>query len=166
MHLLLPKDDSTREVHHAQMWLDLVDPRTLGRRAYLSGASDNPVIGWDGTAIRAIVFLPRFDVAGNIDLSDHMKATGFGALFSDSAAFPGLTGNPLLLSRVSQDIRVRTREEGSAAAAVTTAEMTRSGGLQTVREIRFDRPFLFVIGQATTGAIVAMGVVGNPAVHE
>ena len=166
MHLLLPREDSAKVTGEAQTWLDLVDPRMLGMRIRPSDATDDPVIGWDGTVVRAVIFLPRFDVAGNIDLSDHMKSTGFGSLFNDSAAFAGLTGNPLVLSRVTQDIRVRTREEGSAAAAVTTAEMTRSGGLRTVREIRFDRPFLFVIGQASSGAIIALGVVGNPAVHE
>ncbi|MCY3873038.1 MAG: hypothetical protein OXF88_01945 [Rhodobacteraceae bacterium] len=166
MLLLLPNEDSSKVTGEVQTWLDQLDPRALGRRDFFSGASDHPVIDWDGMAGRAVVFLPRFDVAGNIDISDHMKATGFGTLYGDSTAFPGLTGNPLILSRVTQDIRVRTHEEGSAAAAVTTAAMTRSGGLETAREIRFDRPFLFVIGQASSGAIVAMGVVGNPARHE
>ena len=166
MHMLLPGEEYAAAAGDAQTWLDLVDPHRLGMRLILSDASDKPVIGWNGTAIRASVFLPRFDVAGELDLSDHMKAAGYGSLFGDAGAFAGLTGQPLLLSRITQDIRVRTREEGSAAAAVTTAEMTRSGGLRAVREIHFDRPFLFVIGQASTGALLAMGVVGNPAAHE
>ena len=166
MHLLLPGEEHAAAAGDARTWLDLVDPHRLGMRLILSDASGEPVVGWNGTAIRASVFLPRFDVAGELDLSDHMKEAGYGALFGDAGAFTGLTGQPLLLSRITQDIRVRTREEGSAAAAVTTAEMTRSLESHAVREIHFNRPFLFVIGQASTGALLAMGVVGNPAAHE
>lgn len=158
MHLVLPKD-LPGEGGAALEW---PDPGVLGVRTAMSEFQDAPAIDWPGSVERAVLWLPRFDVAGEGDLSEHMKATGHGGLLGDGSAFAGLTGQALLLDQITQKVRVRTDEEGSAAAAVTTAQMSRAMVEPDWRDIRFDRPFLYAIGQASTGAILAMGVVGRP----
>ena len=162
MHLLVPRGAVPPSEPEASSLLDRVDARTLGLRVTRSEYSDAPVIDWKGKAMAAIVFLPRFEVDGELELSDHMKAAGYSELFTDIEAFGGLTDSGLLLDRISQDIHLRTDESGSRVSAVTTAEMTRSDALIEIQEIRFDRPFLYVVGQASSGALLAMGVVGNP----
>ena len=157
MHLVLPSDRPDSRGPAAGL-----PAAALGVRTTTSEFQDAPVIDWPGSAVRAVLWLPRFDVAGEVDLSDHMKATGHGDVLTDGGAFVGLTGQTLLLDQITQKVRVRTDEEGSAAAAVTTAVMSRAAVVEEFREIRFDRPFLYVIGQASTGALLAMGIVGRP----
>ena len=157
MHLVLPTDRPGSRGPATGL-----PAAALGVRTTTSAYQDAPVIDWPGSAVRAVLWLPRFDVAGEIDLSDHMKATGHGDVLADGGAFLGLTGQPLVLDQITQKVRVRTDEEGSAAAAVTTGVMSRAAIVEEFREIRFDRPFLYVIGQASTGALLAMGIVGRP----
>ena len=162
----LADDDIEAAFSEADSWLALVDAGTLGLRLTPSALSEDATINWDGGVERAVLFLPRFNVSGKINVAEHMKATGHGYLFSDASAFSALTGAPLLLSQVTQNVNLRTDEKGSEAGVVTTAATIRSANQSVAREIRFDRPFLYVIGQASTGALIAMGIVDNPGAME
>ena len=162
MHLLLPRSDGPLSEAEASTLLEHSDARTLGLRTTTSEFSDVPIIDWKGEAILANLYVPRFEVSQELNLSDHMKAAGYAGLFTDAEAFSGLTDPSLLLDLITQNVHLRTDEAGSRVSAVTTATMVRSAGQPEVREIRFDRPFLYVIGQASSGALLAMGVVGNP----
>ena len=162
MHLLLPRSDGPLSGAEAATLLEHSDARTLGLRTTTTEYSDNPIIDWKGEAILAELYLPRFEVSQELNLSDHMKAAGYAELFTDAGAFSGLTDPGLLLDRITQNIHLRTDEAGSRVSAVTTATMARAAEEPEVREIRFDGPFLYVVGQASSGALLAMGVVGNP----
>ncbi|MCY3877523.1 MAG: hypothetical protein OXF88_24935 [Rhodobacteraceae bacterium] len=91
-----------------------------------------------------------------------MKEMGYVEVFSDPGAFAGLTGGKLLLTRVAQSVRMRTDEAGWEVSAVSIAVAGRLAQAEPIREIRFDRPLLYVFGQASSGEILAMGLVGNP----
>ena len=162
MHLVLPRSDGALSGADASTLLARSDARTLGLRTATTEYSDVPIIDWKGEAILARLYLPRFESSQELDLSDHMKAAGLAELFTDAGAFSGLTDPSLLLDRITQNIHLRTDEAGSRVSAVTTATTVRSAAEPEVREIRFDRPFLYVVGQASSGALLAMGVVGNP----
>ena len=117
---------------------------------------------------RRIEFVRRFDAAGTetrVGDVEGQVADAQGQVAAP-AAFSGLTDPSLRLDRITQNIHLRTDEAGSRVSAVTTATMSRSAFEPKVREIRFDRPFLYVVGQASSGALLAMGVVGNPAAGE
>ena len=162
MHLIRPRND----VDVGDAALSGLLPRgsegMLGLRTTESSYGDRKIIDWSGETVRAVVHLPSFDVRGETDIGAHMKAAGFAELFSDPGAFAGLTGDEMLLSRIAQSVRVRTDEAGSETGAVSIAVTGRSGRDEPVREIRFNRAFLYVVGQASSGAILAMGIVGNP----
>ena len=166
MHLLLPRSDGPLSGADASTLMERTDARALGLRTTTTEYSDDPIIDWKGEAILAELYLPRFEVSREINLSDHMKAAGHAELFTDAGAFSGLTDPSLLLERITQNVHLRTDEAGSRVSAVTTATMVRSAAQPEVREIRFDRPFLYVVGQASSGALLAMGVVGNPVAGE
>ena len=166
MHLLLPRSDGPLSGAEASTLLERSDARTLGLQTTTTEFSDVPIIDWKGQAILANLHLPRFEASRELVLSDHVKEAGYSGLFTDPGAFSGLTDPSLLLDQITQNIHLRTDEAGSRVSAVTTAEMSRSAFQPEVREIRFDRPFLYVVGQASSGALLAMGVVGNPVAGE
>lgn len=166
MHLIVPRDNGDDGAAGLSALLSTRNADMLGLRMARSDFSDEAIIDWNGKAVRAIVHLPRFEVSGDIDIADHVKAAGFAELFSDPVAFAGLTGEALQLRKITQSIRMRTDEMGSQTSAVSTAVMGRSAQLEQVLEIRFDRPFLYVVGQASSGALLAMGIIGNPLAAE
>ena len=166
MHLIVPRDGGDAGAAGLFGLLVSRNAEILGLRMARSDFSDEAIIDWNGKAGRAIVHLPRFEVSGDIDIADHVKAGGYTALFSDPEAFAGLTGQSLQLRKITQSIRMRTDEMGSQTSAVSSAVMGRSAQLEPVLEIRFDRPFLYVVGQASSGALLAMGIIGNPLAAE
>ena len=87
---------------------------------------------------------------------------GMGIAFSDSADFSGI--NPdrdLFINRVIHKTFIEVSEEGTEAAAVTIVEMlgtSAGGGLSMI----VNRPFMVVIWDHTTGAILFMGKIVEP----
>ena len=67
-------------------------------------------------------------------------------------------GGGVWLSLVKQKSFVKVDEEGTVAAAVTGGVMVDSAP----QPIVVDRPFLFVIRERLTGAILFLGVVNDP----
>ena len=98
------------------------------------------------------VALPRFKVeVPTFSLAKPLQALGVRTAFSISADFSGFADEKLQLSDVRQKCFVQVDEEGTEAAAVTAAIMTR-GISRPPRSVRFDRPFLWIIGDLTTDA--------------
>ena len=111
----------------------------------------------------AEVFLPRFELEYESSLDDVLTALGMGAAFAGDADFTGI--NPdggLFISEVKHKTYVRVNEEGTEAAAVTSVEMGRRIGMPTVFMLRADRPFLFVIHDSHSKALLFMGKMVEP----
>lgn len=107
---------------------------------------------------RAYVRLPRFELAWEEKLNDPLMALGMTDAFGP-ADFSRLTpGGGVWLDIVKQKAFVKVDEEGTEAAAVTGGAVVTSAPA----EIRFDRPFLFVLRERLTGAILFMGVIHDP----
>lgn len=110
--------------------------------------------------------MPKFKHDYKVLLNQPLSDMGLDIAFSGSAEFPDMlegTSN-LAISRVIHQTFIDVNEKGTEAAAVTVVEMelTSVGGGGSTRLIRFDRPFLYVIREKTSNAIVFMGKVGNP----
>jgi serpin B len=69
------------------------------------------------------------------------------------------------LSEVKQKSFVEVNEEGTEAAAVTTAPLRTSAVVRTETPfvMTLDHPFFFVIGDEATRSILFMGIVSDPA---
>ncbi|MBN1782899.1 serpin family protein [bacterium] len=107
-----------------------------------------------------VLGLPKFKVEYGTLLNDALTALGMGIAFSSSANFSGI--NPdgdLLISRVIHKTFVEVNEEGTEAAAVTIVEMIESSIGQFMI---MNRPFVFVIHDHNTGAILFMGKIVEP----
>jgi serpin B len=111
------------------------------------------------------VFLPRFKVEAAFRLDDALRALGMTDAFDDVRAnFAGMDGiAKLVISAVLHKAFVEVNEEGTEAAAATAVVMAFKGPPQAPPVFRADHPFLFLIRENTTGSILFLGRVVDPA---
>lgn len=104
-----------------------------------------------------MVQLPKFNSdSGVVSLNTTLEACGLAELFTPEANFRGFTDAPLMLSQVLQRCYVNVNEVGTEAAAVTIAVVEEGccaeDELPTPKEIIFNRPFIWVIGDLNSAA--------------
>jgi serpin B len=113
------------------------------------------------------VFLPRFKMEAAYGLAGMLSEMGMSDAFSEKTAdFSGMTGqHNLYISKVLHKARVEVNEEGSEAAAASAIIMAHRMARKNINNevFRADRPFLFMIVHNSTGAILFMGRLSNPA---
>jgi serpin B len=129
--------------------------------------------GLDGVALRRIVnglsgtqvvlSMPKFSFRSKAQLKDALGELGMPIAFTDRADFSGMTKQESLeIADVIHQAFIAVDEKGTEAAAATAVVMRSvSAPLQPV-ELRIDRPFLFLIQDDETGAILFMGRVADP----
>lgn len=104
--------------------------------------------------------LPRFSTELSLPLNGIISKLGAPSMFGGNANFSNFATGSLSISKMLQKAKIEVSEEGTKAAAVTAAIMTMS--LQHPDEPRrvdfhADRPFVYMITEANTGAILFMG---------
>ena len=107
--------------------------------------------------------LPKFKATGKSRLGETLKAMGMPLPFDAvKADFTGMTDKQrLFIGAVIHEAVVEVDEKGTVAAAATAVEMFGDGGQRSVT-VRADRPFLFLIVDDTTQAILFVGRVAKP----
>jgi serpin B len=110
------------------------------------------------------VTLPRFKTTAEFSLKDPLVAMGMAEAFDPAKAdFSGMTGaKDLYISAVVHKAFVDVNEEGTEAAAATAAVMRLTGMPPRPPEFRADHPFLFLIRDTETGAILFFGRILDP----
>ncbi len=105
--------------------------------------------------------LPRFTLEYETSLSEMLKSMGMELAFDpDRADFSGINKDrALYISDVKHKTFVNVNEEGTEAAAATSVEM---GTTSMPPAMRVDHPFIFVIHERNTGAILFIGQVTDP----
>ncbi len=108
--------------------------------------------------------MPRFEFDSEFSLKDTLAEMGMPIAFSGAADFSGMTGSPdLCISEVLHKAFVSVDEAGTEAAAATAVVMKLTGMPIQPVEFTVDRPFVFLIRDIETGAILFVGRVLNPA---
>jgi len=109
------------------------------------------------------LFLPKFKTEYSKKLNDVLTKMGMGIAFSDDADFSGMTDLGAKISFVKQDTYISTDESGTEAAAVTTVGMVMTSMPSQPQKVIFnaERPFIYIIQENSTGAILFMGAVRN-----
>ena len=145
MMVLLPKEEETAS----------------GLAATLTTESYEAIC--DGLSEQAgSLYLPKFKIEYDMLLNDMLKAMGMGVAFSGGADFSNINGyGGLFISRVIHKTFVEVNEQGTEAAAVTVVEM-RWDVSSSEFVMQVNRPFLFMIRDNTTHAIVFAGHVASP----
>jgi serine protease inhibitor len=107
------------------------------------------------------VYLPRFELEWESRLKQVLSAMGMAEAFDPALAnFTGIVaGGGIFISDVVHKTYVRVDEQGTEAAAVTSVEM---GATSVPEAFRVDRPFVFVIHDRHSGAILFAGKIVNP----
>jgi serpin B len=110
--------------------------------------------------------MPKFKFESSFDLGETLAAMGMPNAFdagSEPADFSGMTGSrDLSIAFVVHKAFVSVDERGTEAAAATGVGMAVSAP-QRNAEFIVDRPFIFLIRDRETGAILFLGRVVNPA---
>ena len=107
--------------------------------------------------------MPKFEFDSEFSLTDTLAEMGMPIAFSGAADFSGMTGSPdLSISEVIHKAFVSLDEAGTEAAAATAVIMDESETPGEPTEVTIDRPFIFLIRDIETGAILFVGRVVNP----
>lgn len=105
------------------------------------------------------VKLPRFELRYDKDLIPDMEALGMKDAFRDIADFSKMSASDLFVGILKQYTFVNVNEEGTEAAAVTVGGMLDLSVSPSSDNFYVDRPFVFMIKEKSTGAILFMGKV-------
>ncbi len=109
--------------------------------------------------------MPKFKLEYEITMNDILTALGMGIAFDpDMADFSRMRDDQvsnLFISKVKHKTFIEVDEEGTEAAATTMVTMFADGGGTYVT---LDRPFIYVIRERHSGAILFIGMVTDPSV--
>ena len=110
--------------------------------------------------------LPRFTLDFSASLVEYLKKMGMDVAFHYPGADFSPTGSKdFFISDVIHKTRLEVDEKGTVAAAATAVVMTAGAALRQQREKKilvFDRPFVALIADSETGAVLFAGVIEDP----
>lgn len=138
-----------------------------------SGQFEQVLVDLDGTLLQEIetslieeyvqVVVPKWEFRSKWSTKKHLKALGMTDAFDFSLAdFSGINGGiePLYVHDVVHEAFVSVDERGTEAAAATAVVLAGFGEPPPL--VSIDRPFIFVIRDNPTGALLFVGHVLNP----
>ncbi len=109
--------------------------------------------------------LPKLELRTRFELASALGALGMPIAFGDRADFSGIAGRPgdLRISDVIHEAYIRVDEAGTEAAAATAVAIATAAAPGS-RQLQFlvDRPFIFVLRDTTTNAVLFAGTVSRP----
>lgn len=105
------------------------------------------------------VSLPRFETDTDIDLKPIMEKLGMPDAFNPfKADFRNFCNTAVYIELMKQVAKIKVDEEGTEAAAITVIGVDTSiGPAPQYVTFRADHPFLYVISEQQTGAILFIG---------
>ena len=138
-----------------------------------AGKLDSFERGLDGASLRRIanglssvqvtLSMPKFSFRSKAMLKDALSELGMPIAFTGDADFSGMTKQePLEIAEVIHQAFIAVDEKGTEAAAATAVVMRGTAAPLRQVELKIDRPFLFLIQDDETGAILFMGRLADP----
>lgn len=116
--------------------------------------------------------IPKFEIENKYNLNDALQALGVTRPFQSGMAEFDMMFQPkqpkyyYWIEKVIQKARIKVSEKGTEAGAVTIVEMDGAAAApgDEPKKVFFyaDRPFVFVIGEKTSGTILFEGVCTRP----
>jgi len=111
------------------------------------------------------LFLPKWETSYSADnLKENLTAMGMGIAFQNRADFSELFATESTkISQIKHKTYIKVDEEGTEAAAATSIGMvTTSMPATPIEEMRVNRPFIYLITERNTGAVLFIGTVDDP----
>jgi serpin B len=107
--------------------------------------------------------LPKFTTTSTLNLRDALAALGMPIAFTDRADFSGLTDKPVQIGQVVQRVYLSVAEKGTEAAAATGVGIIAGAApAPPALSLQFDHPFLFLVRDTQTGAILFESQIQHP----
>ena len=152
------------------MWMTILLPDAGAFREFEESMDADLVAGILGDIEREYVELtmPKFEFESEFSLKETLKAMGMPNAFDGfTADFSGMDGRScpgvcLLISDAFHKAFVSVDEEGTEAAAATGVVVILESARPTPKKLMVDRPFIFLIRDRATDAILFVGRVENP----
>ncbi|HAS72921.1 MAG TPA: hypothetical protein DCS67_02110 [Clostridiales bacterium UBA8960] len=173
-HLDYYEDDSVQVAafpYHGGMTMKVVLPKE-DLMSLMRDTSFETLESWLGatgeTNARLYVSMPKFEYDVKNSLSEPLKALGMSLAFepfrADFSSMVDIALQNVYVSDIFQNCKIINDEKGTEAAAVTVVEMVVTSAPVEVTPIDFNcnKPFLYVIEEDVTGAILFMGAVFKP----
>lgn len=108
------------------------------------------------------VKLPKFEFENELKLNNYLKDNGLKNIFS--SGLTGIVNRELAVDIIKQNTRIRVDEEGTEAAAVTSAAIKNTAmGVEKNYYVYLNRPFVFVIYDEINEVPLFIGKVVDPA---
>jgi serpin B len=149
------------EIPYAGRQLSMVAvlPTDLGAfEAKLTGAALGSIVAAIQPA-EVTLSLPKFKIdGGSFSLKTALQARGMTDAFEDKADFTGIsTSGPIAISDVYHQAFVTVDEKGTEATAATAVVGVALSALTKKATVHFDRPFVVLIRDRQTGAVLFLG---------
>ena len=114
---------------------------------------------------RLMLTIPKFKFEYEKRLNDALTGTGMGVIFDWQRADFDRIGDrdDIYITRVEHKTFIDVHELGTEAAAATAVGV---GVVSMPPTMVFDRPFLFVIRERSSGTILFIGKIGDPTVSK
>ena len=110
------------------------------------------------------LWLPKFETNFDINLNKILSEMGMPSSFiSGKADFTAMSNSAMCLSFVKQKAAIKVDEDGTEAAAVSITGMATAAAPGQHVVFHADHPFLYMITETTSGAILFAGKYGGKA---
>lgn len=108
------------------------------------------------------ISLPKFKFTHTSRLKDALKRMGIIEIFENEKSLPLLFNAPCdyFVKKINQSVYIETDEDGTAASTVSVVA-GGDGSVGPGKSIEFNRPFMFIIDEASTGVILFAGIANN-----
>ena len=108
---------------------------------------------------KIVLYFPKFETETSLGLVPAFKKLGLELPFTGSADFSGMSEKEgLCVSDIIHKAKIKVYETGTEAAAATAIMVKCTGiNMNRPREVRFNKPFVYLIKEKTTGNILFLG---------
>jgi serine protease inhibitor len=136
-------------------------PAAAALGAMTSRLASGPASGQSGTLTRSVSF-PKVKMATQVSMEPVLRGLGMGVAFTSAADFTGLSPQACCIGLVEHAATMDVGEKGTVASAATAVGMQASSARVMSPQVRFDRPYLMVVTDRTTGEPLFMARVADP----
>jgi serpin B len=131
--------------------------------AQLGTLATRPVAGGTaGPALSRDISLPKVNLKNQVSMNALLTGLGMGVAFASDADFSGLSRQACCIGLVEHAATLQVGEKGTVASAAIAVGIAASAARAGAPPVAFDRPYLMVVTDRTTGEPLFMARVTDP----